>query len=63
MSDQFIHDAEYYIVELQNREKWASPKWLPSAGSIPQISIVWPEKGPCLPACIQSPPARQAVQQ
>jgi arylsulfatase len=24
MSDQIVHDAEYYIVELQNREKWAA---------------------------------------
>jgi arylsulfatase A-like enzyme len=24
MTDNFIHDAEYYIVELQNREKWAA---------------------------------------
>ncbi len=24
MSDNFVHDAEYYIVELQNREKWAA---------------------------------------
>jgi hypothetical protein len=24
MSDKIVHDAEYYIVELQNREKWAA---------------------------------------
>jgi arylsulfatase len=24
MSDKIIHDAEYYIVEVQNREKWAA---------------------------------------
>ena len=24
MSDRIVHDAEYYIVELQNREKWAA---------------------------------------
>jgi arylsulfatase len=24
MSDKIIHDAEYYVVEIQNREKWAA---------------------------------------
>lgn len=24
MSDKIVHDAEYYIVEVQNREKWAA---------------------------------------
>ena len=24
MSDKIVHDAEYYIVEIQNREKWAA---------------------------------------
>ena len=24
MSDNFVHDAEYYVVEVQNKEKWAA---------------------------------------
>ena len=24
MSDKFVHDAEYYIIEAQNKEKWAA---------------------------------------
>ena len=24
MSEKIIHDAEYYVVEVQNREKWAA---------------------------------------
>ena len=24
MADKIVHDAEYYIVEVQNREKWAA---------------------------------------
>ena len=24
MTDNFVHDAEYYVVEVQNKEKWAA---------------------------------------
>ena len=24
MTDKIVHDAEYYVVEVQNKEKWAA---------------------------------------